>query len=553
MTGIEAFLDVLAGAGVRHVFGNPGTTELPLNDALGRDQRFQYVLGLHEIPVMAAAEGLAMATGRVAVVNVHTACGLGNAMGMLYNAHVAGSPVIVTAGQQDVRLRFDEAVLAAPLVEMARPLVKWAAEVPRVEDVPNAVRRAVQIALTPPIGPVFLALPLDVQSGRAERLDTSPPWIPDRGMRPAKEPLRKAAEVLANAENPVILAGSRVTEAGATRELVSLAETLGAVVFSEAGTAHGRVPFPTDHPLSAGPLPLWSPAVREKLAGYDVAFAVGLNVLKLYIHVDPPRPLPEGLKLIHLDSSPAEVGKNFPVEVGLIGDPKAGLAELVWEIDRRRLPDAVAAAAERCRRYAAQTESRRAALRAEIEKHASARPMTPLALMGAIARVLPESAAVVQEATTTHESVFERLGVLKDPAAYFAHRGWALGWGIGCAVGVKLAWRDRPVLAVLGDGASLYGIQGLWTAARHRLPVTFVICNNARYKILQVCGDVLGLPGLKAGPGLTLDGPAIDFVGLARSFGVDAHRVTEPDELAERARASFAGDRPVLFDVPISD
>src|SRR5262249_12270127 len=150
----------LAGSEVRHIFGNPGTTELPLNDALGRDSRFQYILGLHEIPVTAAAEGFAMASGGVAVVNLDTACGLGNAMGMIYNAHVAGSPLVVTAGQQDTRLRFDGPVLAASLVEMARPLVKWAAEVQRVEDIPNATRRAVQVALTPPTGPVFLSLPL---------------------------------------------------------------------------------------------------------------------------------------------------------------------------------------------------------------------------------------------------------------------------------------------------------------------------------------------------------------------------------------------------------
>src|SRR5262249_38964926 len=175
--------------------------------------------------------------------------------------------------------------------------------------------------------------------------------------------------------------------------------------------------------------------------------AVGLNVLKLYIYKDPPRPLPEGLKLIHLDSAPTEVGKNFPVEVGLIGDPKAGLAELVWEIDRRLTPDAVTAAGERGKRYAARREAEQASFRAKLESQLSTRPMTSLALMGALTRVLPANVAVVEEAPTTHHSAFERLGVLKDPTGYFAHRGWALGWGIGCAIGVKLAWPNRPVLA----------------------------------------------------------------------------------------------------------
>ncbi|MDB5307745.1 MAG: thiamine pyrophosphate protein binding domain protein [Gemmataceae bacterium] len=555
MTGIQAFLEVLAGAGVTHIFGNPGTTELPLNDALGRDSRFRYVFGLHEIPVVAAADGYAMASGRVGVVNLHTACGLGNAMGMLFNAHAAGTPLLVTAGQQDTRMRFDEPVLAGPLVEMARPLMKWAAEVTRVQDLPNATRRAVQVALTPPTGPVFLSLPLDVQMAAAEGLDLSPPWLPDRRIRPPREPLQQAAQALANASNPVILAGSRVTESGAVRELVSLAETLGAVVFHESGTSRGRLPFPTDHPLSGGPLPLWAPEVREKLAGFDLAFVVGMNLLRLYIHQEPTRPLPESLKVVHLDCDPAQVGKNFPVEVGLIGDPKAGLAEMVWEVDRRLTADNLAAAAARGQQYATHRESDQASFRDKIAHQRNARPMTSLALMGALADVLPPDVVVVEEAPTTHHNVFEKLGALKDPAGSFAHRGWALGWGIGCALGVKLAWPARPVLALLGDGSSVYGIQGLWTAARGRIPVTFVVCNNARYKILQVCGDVLDMPGLRSPlcPGMTLDSPPVDFVGLARAFGVEAHRVTDPDDLAARVRASFTSDRPVLFDVPIAE
>jgi benzoylformate decarboxylase len=555
MTGIEAFLDILSGAGITAIFGNPGTTELPLNDALGRDPRFRYVFGLQEIPVMAAADGYAMASGQVAVVNLHTACGLGNAMGMLYNAHIEGTPLLVTAGHQDTRLRFDEPVLVGPLVEMARPLTKWAVEVQRVEDIPNATRRAVQVALTPPTGPVFLALPLDVQMAKADGLDTSAPWMPDRRVRPPREPLQQAAQLLANAMNPIILAGNKVTESGATRELVSLAETIGAVVYSESGTNHGRFPIPTGHPLYAGPLPLWSQDIREKVAVGDLLVVVGMNLLKLYIHTDTTRPIPEGMPVVHLDCDPAQIGKNYPVKVGLIGDPKAGLAELVYEIDRRMTPDAVAASGERRKRHATRRMSEQASLWAKLAEQPDTRPMSSLAMMGALARATPPDAAFVQEAPTAHHHVFERLGVLSDPAASFAHRGWALGWGIGCALGVKLAWPNRPVLALLGDGSAMYGIQGLWTAARHRIPVTFVVANNARYKILQVCGDVLKMPGLAAPscPGLMLEDPAVDFVALARSLGVESHRLADPDELTDRVRASLAGDRPVLFDVSLAD
>src|SRR5487761_593346 len=193
MTGIEAFLRVLAAAGVKHIFGNPGTTELPFNDALVNDRRFQYIFGLHEIPVMAMADGYAMASGGVAVANVHICCGLGNAMGMLYNAHCSGSPIVLTAGQQDRRLRFEEPVLAGDMVSVVRPWTKWAAEVQRVQDVPAAVRRAIQTALTPPTGPVFLALPVDVQMEKGSGLDLSPPSRIDRRVRPPLDALHRAA------------------------------------------------------------------------------------------------------------------------------------------------------------------------------------------------------------------------------------------------------------------------------------------------------------------------------------------------------------------------
>src|SRR5262249_45904908 len=207
MTGIEAFLDVLAAAGVKHIFGNPGTTELPLNDALVNDRRFQYIFGLHEIPVVAMADGYAMASGGVGVANVHICCGLGNAMGMLYNAHCSGSPLLLTAGQQDRRLRFEEPVLAGDMVNVVRPWTKWAAEVQRVGAFPRAVRGASQRGLPPPPAPLFPPLPVDVQMETCDGLALSPPSLLDRRVRPPLDALRRVALVLGQAKNPAILAG----------------------------------------------------------------------------------------------------------------------------------------------------------------------------------------------------------------------------------------------------------------------------------------------------------------------------------------------------------
>jgi len=550
ITGIQAFLELLAGCGTRYLFGNPGSTELPLNDALVGDDRFEYMLGLQEVPVVAMADGYAMASGKLGVVNLHASCGLGNALGMIYNACREGTPLLVTAGQQDRRLLFEEPILAGDLLGVARPWTKWAAEVQRVEDVPVAVRRAIQTALTPPTGPVFLSLPVDVQAQSAADLDLTPPRLPDRRVRPPVEALEDAAEVLLAAQQPAILAGSRVTEAGATEELVAVAEMLGAPVFSESGTTHGRLAFPCDHPLCGQGLPLWSPEVREALGRFDVLLVAGMDLLRQYIYHEPARAIPEHARIVHLDEDPWQLGKNYPVEVGLIGDTKTGLAELAALLESNRTAAQRAAAQTRTEQFAEQSARARAALVAKIEEQQAARPMTPLTFMHALARVLPPDVAVIEEAVTTTATTLERLGALENTDGYFGHRGWALGWGLG----VQLAWPGRPVLGILGEGAALYGIQGLWTAARYRIPATFVIANNAQYQILKICAQQLDLPAARREQyvGLDLTGPEVDMVSLARSFGVQAHRVTDPDELGDRVRQSLAAGEPVLIDAAIA-
>lgn len=553
MLGIEVVLEILAGAGVRHIFGNPGSTELPLTEALVTDTRFQYIFGLQEVPLTAMADGYAMASGELGVACVHISPGLGNAMGMLYNAHSAGTPLLLMAGQQDRRLRATEPVLAGDNVSVARGWTKWAVEVQRVQDLPTVVRRAVQVALTPPTGPVFLSLPVDIQLEHTDGLDLSAPSVPDRRVRPPLDALNQAAELLAKARKPAILAGSRVTEAEGVPELVALAQILGAPVFAESKTSHGRLPMPAHHPLYRGTLPLWGPQVRELLQDHDVVFVVGMNLLRLYIYHEPARPIPEHVRLLHMDTNPWEIGKNYPVEVGLIGDPKTGMAELAQSVAQLMTVDQQQAAVERNRTYSTQRAAEQASLLAEMDEQRSQQPMPSLALMHALARVLPPNVAVVEEAVTTHHDVLERLGVLRDPTGHFSHRGWALGWGLGCALGVKLAWPERPVVALLGDGSTLYGIQGLWTAAHHHIPVTFVVANNAQYRILKDSGDVMGLPEMMKRNYLAMDlvDPEVDFANLARSLGVEAHRVTEPSELAERMRDALTRSEPLLLDVPV--
>lgn len=553
-TGIHAFLDLLAEFGVKHVFGNPGTTELPLNDALVDDKRFQYILGLQEVPVMAMADGYAMASRSLGVVNVHISCGLGNSMGMLYNAFREGTPLLLTAGQQDRRLKFEEPILWGDMVSITRPWTKWSVEVDRVEDLPAALRRAIQTALTPPTGPVFMSLPVDVQMEAADHLDMTPIQLPDVHIRPPTQAVARAAKLLAEAKNPAILAGSRVTELDAISELVLVAELLGAPVITESGTTHGRLAFPSDHPLNGQGLPLWSPEVRERLAEFDVVLVVGMDLLRQYVYFEPARAIPEHIRLIHVDENPWQLGKNYPVEVGVIGHAKTAMAELVDQLRGSSTSSKQIEWRDRAARRIALHDAARRELRRQVDKEIGQRPLTSLGLMGSLARILPPNVVVVEEAVTTTNTTFERLGVLKNTSGYFGHRGWALGWGLGTALGAKLAWPDRPVLGLLGEGAAMYGIQGLWSAAHHQIPVTFVVCNNAQYQILKIGAKGIQLPQALANRfvGLDIVEPEIDFVGLAKSLGVEAHRVDQPEELAERVRESLSGNRPILFDVPIA-
>lgn len=551
-TGANALLEMLADAGVQYIFGNPGTTELPITDALVDHPRLQYLLALQEVPVMSIADGYSMASGQLGVVNLHISCGLGNAMGMLYNAYREGTPLLVTAGQTDRRLALEEPILWGDMVSVARPWTKWSVEINRVADLPIAVRRAVQTALTPPTGPVFLSIPMDIQSELAE-IDTTPARPLDKRTRPPLDALNRAVDVLSAARNPAILVGSRVQEADAVAELVRVAELLGAPVMSESGTTHGRLGFPPDHPQYTLGMPLWSPEVAQRLQPYDALLVVGMDLLRQYVYFDPPRAVPAHIKLVHLDEDQWQIGKNYPVEVGVLGDIKMSLAELGSSLATTLTYAARQAAAKRIAELGQAQQKSREELRAAAQREMETRPLTPLALMDTVARVIPPDVAVVEEAVTTTNTMLERLAALKNTSGYFGHRGWALGWGLGCSIGVQLAWPGRPVLALLGEGASLYGIQGLWTAARYQIPVTFLICNNAQYQILKVGAGQLGLQHASAGRyvGLDIAEPEIDFVSLAQSFGVDAQRVTEPDQLASVLTESLASSKPRLIDVPI--
>jgi benzoylformate decarboxylase len=259
--------------------------------------------------------------------------------------------------------------------------------------------------------------------------------------------------------------------------------------------------------------------------------------------------------LVHIDESVWELGKNYPLEAAVWGHPKPALAELHAMLAAAMGESDQESARHRAARHAGAIAQARAQLRQQAASEAQQRPITSLCLMETLARILPPDVAIVEETPVSTRQYLSRVGALPNTSGYFAQRGWSLGWGLNCAIGVRLAWRQRPVLALIGDGAALYGIQGLWTAAHYRIPVCFLICNNAQYRILKNCARVLKLPQAAAGRfvGLDITDPQIDYVALARSFGVAGLRISEPDVLADAVAHFLRGDEPVLIDVPISN
>jgi benzoylformate decarboxylase len=548
MSGKRAFLDLLKQEGVEIVFGNPGTTELPLMDAFAVENEIRYVLGLQEAALMAMADGYAQASGKLAVLNFHVAPGLGNAMGMLYDAQKAGSPILLTAGQQDQEYIVTEPILSADLPRLARPFVKWADEVHRVTDLPRLVHRAAKTALAPPTGPVFLSLPGDILKDEGEIDFLSPTRVAPR-LRGDAEAVASAAAILAEAKHPVIIAGDAVAQSRAHAELVALAELLGAPVYAEF--VPSTASFPSSHPLFRGATARTQAAVREALDAHDVLFSVGGDLFTWSLP-SKIEPMPPGMRLVHLDTDPWEIGKNFPAEVGILGDPKATLPELTAATRERMTSAARGAARDRLKTASEATLAAREKLKAQARALADKTPVMPLALLNAIGEMLPRDAVVIEETLSSAPGI-RSLIRSDDPQSYFGLRGGGIGWGLPAAIGAKLALPERPVVALIGDGSAMYTIQALWTAAHDRIPVVFVILNNTSYRILKQRLHALRghAEQVDAYVGMELVDPAVDFVSLARSLGVAAERAKTVHEATDLIAQGLKSNASLLIDVAL--
>lgn len=550
-SGSQVLLELLRQEGVEYIFGNPGTTELPLIDALVREKEIRYLLGLHEGVSMSMADGYAQASGKLAMVNFHASPGLGNAMGMLYDALKSTAPILVTAGQHDQSFSATEPILWSELPPLARPFVKWASEVRRLQDLPRLVHRAAKTALAHPTGPVFLSLPADVLNQTAE-VELGTPSRVSRRVVGDRAAIEEAATLLAEAQRPLLIVGDWVAHGDAVAEAVELAEALGATVVSEsfAGTCN----FPFQHPLHAGSLPRPAGRIRARLAQHDVVLAICGPVFMLPLPSDE-EPIPPGVTVLHLDVDAWEIGKNYPVKVGIQGDPKATLPLLTESVRRLGGKSLTAGATPRREQIATAVRKARDELTARARDEAAGSPMSALAFAHALASSVPEDAVIVDESISLSSSgALRQLLKCADAKSFFGPRGGGVGWGIPAALGVKLALPRRPVIALIGDGSALYSWQGLWTAAHQRIAVVFLILNNRSYRILKE--RALALKGYSAADkrfvGLDLEDPAIDFVALAGVMGVQGERIDQTAALAASIRRALAANRPYVIDVSIA-
>lgn len=547
MTGAQAMYAMLVREGVRYVFGNPGTTELPLMEMFAERDEITYILALHEDSALGIAAGYADATGRPAVVNLHTNVGLAHALGNLYNAYRAGTPLIVTAGQQSTCSLIEEPLLCADMIELARQHTKWAWEVRSAAEIPRVLARAFKIAQTPPTGPVFLSLPVNFLQ---QRVETELPPVTRIGprLRGDRMMIEKAALLLASAQNPAIIVGDGCARSDAVGEIVILAEALGARVHTEP--TNSLLVFPTGHPLCDWPLFPSAEQTRPLLEDVDVLLIVGVSTLVPLVYTGT-RMIPAGVRIIQIDVNDRELGKNYPAEIAIQADPRSAIQELLDAL-RPLMGDMTSTGVQRRRES---TAARIADQQAKFLEQAFVTPphdgpMSPAYIVREMRRAADGSAVLVDESVTATayvRTIFE----LNEPNSYFYAKGGSLGLGLPAAIGVKLALPERQVICAVGDGSALYSIQALWTAAHYNAAVVFVVFNNAGYMVLKDRLALMQGASMRHGvfTGMKITAPEVDFVALAQSMGLVARRVSCGPELRPALDWALGQKGPALLDV----
>jgi benzoylformate decarboxylase len=521
----EAAFDLFRERGMTTIFGNPGSTELPMLAEFPDD--FRYILGLQEAVVVGMADGYAQASGRTTHANLHTAPGVGNAMGAIFNAQANKSPLLLTAGQQvRAHITMQANLTNRDATRVVHPFVKWSFEPPRAQDVPLALSHGIQIASLPPKGPAFVSLPMDDWNAEAEEAAVRQVMARSVTSRAAADPevITDLAKRLNGAENPVLVVGPDADSSGAWDDVVALAERQKLPVFASPATGGGRLGFPESHPAFQGILPPAIGPISETLRGRDLILVIGSSVFPYYPYIPGPL-LPDGASLVAITSD-ADEAARAPMGDSIVADVALTVRALLQE-----LPEANREEPEPLPGPSPGEESD---------------PITPTMAHAILAEVFPDDGIVVLESPSSTLALRNQLR-LSQPGSYYFGAGGGLGFGLAAAIGVQLAQPDRPVVCVLGEGSAQYAITGLWTAVAYEVPVTFLVLQNEEYAILKwfaAAEEVQGAPGL--------DLPAVDTAEIADGYGVSSKRVSGREELREALGKAIGSSKPELVEVRVT-
>lgn len=548
-TGHYAILEQFIADDVEYIFGNPGTVEQGFIDALADYPQLKYVLTLQESVALMTADGYARATQKPTIVQIHSAPGLGNAVGAMYQAMRGHAPLVVIGGDAGIKYQALDAQMAADLVAIAEPVTKFSTMVSDPDSLLRVLRRAIKIAATPPMGPVYICLPQDVLN-QISTESVRPTSLPSTRVVPDEATIQEMAQLLIKAKQPMIYVGDGIAYSGAQSALEKVAERLGAEV---RDVDSGELNMDSTHPLYQGSTGhMFGSSSLPTLQRGDVNLVCGTYML--------PEVFPEvgdifapDAKVLHIDLNAYEIAKNHPVDIGVVADPKSTLLLLAEAITALQTDAQRQQSIERKQALAAaKDEQRQQALAADTAAENGQLHFS--SFMRAFAQQLPADPVVFDEALTSSPALTRYLPPRKE-GHYFVTRGGSLGVGIPGAIGLKLANPDKTVIGFTGDGGSMYTIQALWTAARYGVDAKFVICNNRSYKLLQLniqqFWEETAIPAHDFPLSFDLSRPAIRFDELARSMGVEAIRVEKPEEIASAIQTALSHKGPFLLDVVI--
>lgn len=545
LAGKHTLLKMFEAEGIRHMFGNPGTSEAPMMDIMPEYPGIKYYLVLQEGVAVGMAEGYARASGEVPLVSLHIDNGMANGLSLMIDQKYSGTPMVLTAGNKDIRKL---AAGRSDLAEMARPFAKWSTEITHAEQVPSVIRRAFQEARTAPTGPVFVAISANAFDDIAD-IDILPSTHV-RSLPPAdSNAIDEACALIASAKRPILIVGDRVSEYGGADGAVRLAETGGMKAY---GHNSSSMNFPASHPLWQGGLNMRTQEAVDAVRAADVIVAAGCPVFEDFFF-QPGQFIAAESKLIHIDINPGEIGKSEPTDLGIIGAPGIALGQLADQLSETLTGSQIEAAKGRSEQAAQQSAARRSAFQSLAAKGMGSSPMTAAAMGKVMADTMPEDTVVFNDGVSSGNYIFEALSP-SLPGSYFGCRGQAIGWGVGATLGVKLANMDRPTVGVIGDGSAMMTIQGLYTSVNSNIPVIYVMCNNSSYRVLKVNMNhyhrLNDMP--KPDHYFGFDFPAeIDFVAQAKAYGMRGERVERPEDFARALDGAIKSGEPAVLDVVI--